>query len=259
MTPLVIDLSHHNAIPGNYAALVSVFQGLKVQGIAGIIHKASESTGMVDDHYAIRRKAAFDAGLLWGAYHFLHSGSIAAQAAHFLATAVPDNSTLMAVDHESTATLSELRQFIEVVEASLGRPLVIYSGNTIKDQLGPALLDTFFGSRRLWLAQYGPKAVVQKSWPSYWLWQYSEAGSLPGITGSVDLNAFDRGPDVLRAEWAGASAPVSSPVPPPVLPPAPTIHPADSAPAPVPAPVATGFWPSVAAFFRSLFASLTSR
>jgi GH25 family lysozyme M1 (1,4-beta-N-acetylmuramidase) len=63
INPLVVDLSHHND--------VADFGKVKASGIAGIIHKATEATGFVDNMYAVRRGPAMNAGLLWGAYHFL--------------------------------------------------------------------------------------------------------------------------------------------------------------------------------------------
>ena len=71
INPLVVDLSHHND--------VADFGKVKAAGYAGIIHKATEAIGFVDNMYAIRRGDATDAGLLWGAYHFLRPVSIPAQ------------------------------------------------------------------------------------------------------------------------------------------------------------------------------------
>ena len=70
INPLVVDLSHHND--------VADFGKVKAAGYAGIIHKATEAIGFVDKMYAIRRGHAMNAGLLWGAYHFLRPVSIPA-------------------------------------------------------------------------------------------------------------------------------------------------------------------------------------
>ena len=76
INPLVVDLSHHND--------VADFGKVKAAGIAGIIHKATEATGFVDNMYVVRRSEAVNAGLLWGAYHFLRPVSIPAQVDFFL-------------------------------------------------------------------------------------------------------------------------------------------------------------------------------
>ena len=76
INPLVVDLSHHND--------VADFGKVKAAGIAGIIHKATEAIGFVDNMYAVRRGPAMNAGLLWGAYHFLRPVSIPAQVDFFV-------------------------------------------------------------------------------------------------------------------------------------------------------------------------------
>src|SRR5690349_13482754 len=104
INPLVVDLSHHND--------GADFGKVKAAGYAGIIHKATEAIGFVDNMYAIRRAHAMDAGLLWGAYHFLRPVSIPAQVDFFLKIATPDNTTLLALDHEDERVpLLMLRNF----------------------------------------------------------------------------------------------------------------------------------------------------
>lgn len=198
MKPVVLDISHHNTIKD--------FAALKAAGILGVIHKCTEGAGFVDKMYASRRKAATDAGLLWGAYSFNSGQLVSLQIENFFSHAEPDAQTLMALDFEdnphSEMTLDMARAFLKQGDAKLGRKLVIYSGNRVKDLLGTKV-DTFLGSHRLWLAQYGPKAKVQQSWSKPWLWQYSEHGQLPGTDGLLDLNAYDGTPEQLKTEWSG--------------------------------------------------------
>jgi lysozyme len=91
INPLVVDLSHHND--------VTDFGKVKASAIAGIIHKATEATGFIDNMYAVRRGHAVNAGLLWGAYHFLRPVSIPAQVDFFLKIAAPDGTTLLAAQY----------------------------------------------------------------------------------------------------------------------------------------------------------------
>lgn len=246
--PVVLDLSHYNEFPGDYAALVAGMKQLKARGIVGIIHKATEGVATADARYALRQKAARETGMLWGGYHFLHGGNIATQMNHFLDVGNFNQADLVAVDHETDATLTELRQFITLVESKIGRQMVIYSGSTIKEQLRENK-DAFFGARRLWLAQYGQTAVVQKTWDRYWLWQYSDNGVIEPITGKVDLNAYDGLPSQLSAEWSGVLIPQAQTQP------ATTIHPSPDVPVVEPQPAVTG-WAAFVAFFRSLFQHL---
>ena len=112
INPLVVDLSHNND--------VADFGEVKAAGYAGIIHKATEATGFVDKMYAIRRGQAMNAGLLWGAYHFLRPVSIPAQVDFFLKIAAPDNTTLLALDQQDErVTLVDAKEFPEGVDVTL--------------------------------------------------------------------------------------------------------------------------------------------
>ena len=202
INPLVVDLSHHND--------VADFGKVKASGIAGIIHKATEATGFADNMYAVRRGDATNAGLLWGAYHFLRPVSISAQVDFFLKIAAPDNTTLLALDHEDERVpLINAKEFLLRVEDAVGRKAVLYSGFLIKEQLGNRI-DSYLAAHRLWLAQYGPRLVTPRNWSSAWLWQFTGDGvgpkphSIPGIVDTgIDINHFDGDAVKLAAEWSG--------------------------------------------------------
>ena len=204
----VIDISHHNTLAGPDS-----FRQVKASGIVGIIHKASQGVSFIDSKYAARRQAILDAGLMFGGYHFADSSPAKAQAHYFLNAARPDENTLVALDFEPngdrTMDLDGARAFLEVIEEELGRKAVLYSGNLIKEELdGP---DDFFGSHRLWLAQYSNTPRLPAAWDALWLHQFSDGTvnsnglNVPGITGQVDLNSFPRSDDDLVAEWAAGS------------------------------------------------------
>jgi GH25 family lysozyme M1 (1,4-beta-N-acetylmuramidase) len=194
MNPIVIDIYHGN--------VVKDFGLLRDAGIVGVIHKAVQGA-RIDDHlYAVRRLAAKTAGLMWGAYCFNTGEPVSAQVDEFFRVADPDDQTLMCLDFEdnphSQMSLQQAIDFLGLVDQKLGRKCWIYSGNRIKDLLG-SKVNTFLGSHPLWLAQYGPRAVVQNSWSRYNLWQYSEHGQLPGTDGYLDLNVAD--PDQIKLDW----------------------------------------------------------
>ena len=204
INPLVVDLSHHND--------VADFGQVKAAGYAGIIHKATEAIGFVDNMYAVRRGQAMNAGLLWGAYHFLRPVSIPAQVSSSLKIAAPDNMTLLALDHEDERVpLINAKEFLLRVEDAVGRKAVLYSGSSIKEQLGNRI-DGYLAAHRLWLAQYGLRPVTPRNWPSAWLWQFTGDGigpkphSVPGIVGTgIDINHFDGDAVKLAAEWSGST------------------------------------------------------
>jgi lysozyme len=205
--PIVVDIYHRNRVES--------FATARNAGVHGIIHKASTGATGRDEAYADRRQRAVDAGMLWGAYHWGTSRPIDQQVENFLSAARPDDRTLVALDFEddpgNQMTLAGAREFLERIEQKLGRKAVLYSANTIKGALGNSV-DAFFGSHRLWLAQYGPTPRVQASWSTYWLWQYTDgtagpgprsAPGLPGnALGNLDCNHYKDSPEQLAAEWA---------------------------------------------------------
>src|SRR5262245_1762263 len=202
----VLDLSHHNT--------VTSFRAIKAAGVVGVIHKASQGLGMVDNAYNERRVQARSAGLLWGAYHFNTGDDPAAQVEHFLKAADPDDRTVMALDWEANKghdmSARKAHDFLAILGQRLGRKPIIYSGNVAKEQLGPHP-DLFFGAHRLWLCQYGRTPRWHPSWSDYWLWQYTD-GTAPhplpephkvsGVSGLLDCNHYDGTDEQLSREWA---------------------------------------------------------
>ena len=220
VNPLVIDLSHWDPAH-DYAAV-------KADGIAGVIYKATEGGGYCDDTYVQQQHAAKAVGLKWGAYHFADGSSTQGQVDNFLRFASPDPDELFCLDWEDNPSghgrmsLEAAQEWITKVETALHRPgeCVIYSGNTAKEQIDGK--NEFFGSRRLWLCQYGSSPTWQESWEKPWLWQYTDGvygpspHSIEGV-GPCDINSYDGPPEALRAEWATSMddlEPESKPIPP---------------------------------------------
>lgn len=204
LQPLVTDLSHHNN--------VTSYSEMKKAGLIGIIHKATQGTSNVDKRYVLRKERAQEAGMLWGAYHFATGAPVESQVNHFLKTVGDTSDTLLCLDFEpnpagSSMTLRQAKDWLSLVEKRTGQRAVIYSGHWIKQSLGDKK-DELLARHKLWLCQYGKKAVVPKNWDNYWLWQYAAdgEGQLPrtvkGVDGYPDLNVhYKNDPDLLRKEW----------------------------------------------------------
>lgn len=203
--PMVIDISHHNP--------VSSFRMVAASGIRGVIHKATQGTHVTDEMYDHRRATALACGLLFGAYHFGNGSDPEAQVEHFLSVAKPDAKTLVALDWEGRAkgdtqmTRAQATEFLDIIENKLGRKAVLYSGNVVKEQVPKP--DTFLGSHRLWLCEYGPEPRLPASWQKFWLWQFTGDGIGPkphkvdGIpVNGLDINHYDGTIDDLAKEWA---------------------------------------------------------
>lgn len=197
MQPQIVDLSHHNIVSPSLLPA-------KAAGVVGVIHKATEGTTFQDSKLAARFTLATDAGLLWGVYHWLKPGNLTEQLNNFhtAVRSVLTEKTLIAVDHEDKASLTDLKLFLSMVEQRFERSVVLYSGNTLKEQL-KANQGADFSMYRLWLADYTPPDDLPRGFMDYWLWQFSETGQIPGIVGNCDVSQFSGGKVPQPIEWSG--------------------------------------------------------
>ena len=214
-TARVIDLSHHNTIPSDLKAAAA-------SGILGCIHKITEGTTFTDKKVDARYFLAKDAGMAWGLYHFMRVGEMTKQAQFFVQTGlqmgVLDDDTVLVADHEDAAvSAQDLKKWLDIVEDMTGRSPVVYSGHILKDQLKG---QGYKPKRRLWLAQYTTGTPsLPEGVSSYWLWQYSDKGNVPGISGPCDVNHFDGDAAAFLAGWSGShAAPAPKPPEPGVTP-----------------------------------------
>lgn len=201
----VIDLSHHNTITN--------WEEIRDDGIAAIIHKATQGTGFVDERYAGRRERALGMGFLWGAYHFGEGGDPVGQAGHFLDTVEPDEGTLLALDFErnplgSSMSLVEAEQFVTHVKAETGRWPVVYTGRWyIREFIGDSP-STVLAECPLWVAYYWEAPVLPAQWSTWALWQYTngidgpEPHAVRGIQ-RCDRNRFNGTRAELEDFWGG--------------------------------------------------------
>ena len=156
----------------------------------------------------VHRDAARAADLMTGAYHFGVGGDGVAQAAYFLTQVGLGD--LMALDLESNPsgpdmTLDQAADFVEHVKAETGVYPLLYGGSSLKAPgltIPPALL-----ACPLWLAQYGPTAVLPPGWTAWSLWQFSDghtanapAAEWPGI-GPCDRDRWNGDEASLRNFW----------------------------------------------------------
>jgi len=207
--------------PNNTVRVIDIYRGntvksfakAKAAGLIGVIHKATTGRTGKDDTYKARRKAALDAGLLWGAYHWGTGVDVQKQVDNFLSWAEPDDKTLVALDYEDKKmSLDQCREFLKLVAARIGRKPVLYCGGLLKGQLGNKK-DAFLGGHRLWLAHYNASPKAQASWDTYWLWQYTDGGKnspgpkgIDGVPsnseGRLDCDHYDGSAAQLAADWA---------------------------------------------------------
>jgi GH25 family lysozyme M1 (1,4-beta-N-acetylmuramidase) len=169
--------------------------------------KASESTDFVDNTYDTNRQRARAAGLYVGAYHFAQpstgAGDAVAEADHFIDTARPVSGDLIPVlDLERNGSLSQaaltgwVQSFLGRVYERVGVRAVIYvSPNFWRTYMGDT---TWFGANGydiLWVAHWTTgvtPSVPGANWAGdgWTFWQYTSDGTVPGISGRVDLNRY---------------------------------------------------------------------
>ena len=198
---------------------ISTFQGhpdfkkVKAAGIVGVLHKATQGVNFHDSVYAANKAAAKAEGLLWGAYHFGTGSDPVKQAEEFVQVAAVGDDELLVLDYENNPSGTEMKipaakQFISRVAALTGRPPGLYSGHTIKQDLGNTA-DSDFAKCWLWVAQYDSSPTApqaHKTWSKWTLWQYTDGQNGPdpvpvnGV-GKCDRNTFNGDPAALRAFW----------------------------------------------------------
>jgi lysozyme len=182
-----IDVSHHQG-PIDWAQVRS-------SGQSFAFIKATEGADFRDTRFSENWREARAQGLVTGAYHYFTFCSPGlAQAENFLAIAPLDAGVLpLAVDVEFAGNCvgwesveeirRELRAFVERVRAQVGQPPLLYTTEEVRLELIPVELhDHPYWLRSLW-GEPGGAAQLQ-------FWQYSDTGSVPGVTGEVDLNVF---------------------------------------------------------------------
>jgi GH25 family lysozyme M1 (1,4-beta-N-acetylmuramidase) len=212
-----LDLNKPEILSPDFAASpppgidVSHYQGtinwtsVKAAGIQWAYIKATEGTTYTDPTFSANYTNAYYAGVIRGAYHFAQPGSSsgASQANYFAAHGgawSADNLTLPGMlDLEggcyglSAASMqSWILDFYNTYKADTGRDVVIYtsaswwnsctggwSGMSTRSPLDAAS----------WTSAADP--TIPTGFPYATMWQYTDAGSVSGISGAVDRDKFN--------------------------------------------------------------------
>lgn len=180
---------------------------MAASGKAFAFLKASEGTSFVDTTYATNRAQAKAAGLVIGAYHFARPdatpGDAVAEADWFVATAAFARGDLRPVlDLETTGGLAPaalqawVQAFMgEVYARTNVRAMLYFSPSFWSTNMGNTTSFALSGYDALWIAHWTTAAsptVPASNWGGFgWtFWQYTSSGTVPGISGSVDLDRY---------------------------------------------------------------------
>ncbi|HSL97653.1 MAG TPA: glycoside hydrolase family 25 protein [Candidatus Deferrimicrobiaceae bacterium] len=176
---------------------------VRAAGVRFAIAKASEGVGYEDRSYDRNRAGALAQGIAFGAYHFARpENNPIKEADWFIEVAsyrrgmiIPTLDLERTGGRNPTGLANWTKAWLTRVHERLGVRAMIYVSPSFWRQ---NLVNTEWFARHgyhvVWIAHWratNPK-VPASSWNgrSWTFWQYSTTGSVPGISGPVDLNRY---------------------------------------------------------------------
>lgn len=191
----ITDISHYQKFNS-----MQSYQELKDSGVICVIHKCTQSSGMLDATYQGHIKGLKEVGIPYlGAYHYLTCRNLNGtdEAQFFMDTVDVENNPdiKLALDFEemnySTCNIKNAELFVQAVFERAGKYPLLYTGrNKISD--GNLDVDSVLLNCPLWWAQYSNQiSHVPKLFKNgVSIWQYSGTGRLPGLDGICDMDAL---------------------------------------------------------------------
>lgn len=189
-----------------YGVDVSYYQGtvnwtsVKSAGKSFAFIRVSDGTGTLDPNFATNWSKAKAAGLTVGAYQFFRpSQDATAQAdlmvskltsAGFVSTDIPPVIDVEVTEGLAASTImSRVNTWLARVRSQTGRLPVLYTSPGFWSSLGnptPSPLPY------LWDAHWGATCpTLPPAWGRLRFWQYSDSGSVSGISGAVDVDQYN--------------------------------------------------------------------
>ena len=187
------------------------FEKMREAGAQFVILKASQAN-WTDRRFVENYRAARQAGLLVGMYHYLDWSMPAAQQARYFAKLVTDYPPDIepVVDFEERknapnrlAAVSALNIFVQTIEDLTGRVSMIYTSPGYWREYGDS--GESWKKYPLWIAHYNvEKPIVPRPWSNWLFWQYTDRGDGKryGVSSAqIDLNWFNGTIDELRERY----------------------------------------------------------
>ena len=196
----IIDISHFKSCD---------LPTLKAAGmVTTIIHKASQGASFQDPMYAARKQEALDLGFQWGSFHFGTGVDVMDQVENYLSSlGTTGPGEFISFDFEPnpggmSATWDQVHEFVTLIHNELGFYPTLYGGYWIRLFAGTDP-DPLLANCPLWYARYAsaPRGIPYQVWPSWTLWQYTDAGTVDGIDGACDRNWYNGTADDLAKNW----------------------------------------------------------
>ncbi len=183
---------------------MSVYQGtvnwtsVKAAGIDFAIARISDGSAL-DTQFATNWSGMKSAGLVRGAYQYFEPGQDPTTQANIVISAVgmlgsgdlPVTADMETTGGQSAATIvANLQTWMTAVKAGTGKQPMVYTASGYWN--GSVGGSSAFGSDPLWVANWGVSCPgLPTGWSSWDFWQYSDTGTVNGISGNVDLDEFN--------------------------------------------------------------------
>lgn len=193
----IVDLSTYQG-----AVSVAAFTAMRLQGgVNRVIHKAGGSNAgtYIDSQYVANVARARQAGMKLGHYWFNGDGAVEADAAYFVRRlASYEDGDWLIIDVEN-----EYDKNGNLVIAHWTPAKVLAWAHAMRAMKPTAILKVYMSSSvtheadwsavvafgvGLWVAQYSNSTPSVSYWKGWDAWQYTSSGTLPGISGRVDLS-----------------------------------------------------------------------
>jgi len=155
--------------------------------------KATEGVTLRDSRFSANWRAARQAGVYRGAYHYFQPNYDGTQQASLFVRTVPlaagDLPPVLDVEapqfHDVAVMRRNVATWLRLVERHYGVRPILYSNYSFYKRY----LAGHFDEYPLWLAHYevDSPALPREKWI---IWQHSDEAYVPGIRGAVDFNVF---------------------------------------------------------------------
>ncbi len=184
---------------------VSYYQGtidwnaVKAGGVVYAFIRVSDGLNTKDPKFATYWADSRTAGVYHGAYQYFEPSQDAIMQADLLLSTMgtmQSDDLPPVIDVETAGGLSatqlasKVQQWVSHVGAAIGRPPIIYTGGPFWDSsVGGANMTT----SPLWHAQYTTAAcpTIADPWTTWAFWQYTDSGTISGISGSMDVDRWN--------------------------------------------------------------------
>lgn len=185
------------------------WESARAGGVAFAYLKSTEGGDRVDDRFDENWKRAGAAGMPRGAYHFFYHCRTGAEQARWFIENVPKQANALppVLDVEWTPDsptctirppraelVREMEDFLDLVERRYGTKPIVYAPIDIHRERLVGMLPR----HEFWLRAVKDHPNNVYTGRPFRFWQWTATGTVPGVSGEVDRNAFSGS----KADWA---------------------------------------------------------